>query len=164
MPSTRELCEARQIPVTDAYPAPYYIASMCDGDLWPSAQLSASEADMIRSYIEFICTDFYGRASFEDFVQRWSGKHKPYALIAGHNTVTFLKRAGDDWAYRRCSWRTGPQFFPQPRTGSGRTVDLPTLLDVVLCGYGSLDEPRPNPKWEAWKAANPEVFATCPAA
>jgi len=146
-----------------------YIASVCSDDedieakgwsLWNSAPLTAHEADMIRSYIEFVCTGFYGRDSFDDFVDRWTPEEaKPYPVIAGHNTVTFLKRADDDWAYRRNTFTRGPRFFPQPSSGNGRKVDLLTLLDVVICGYSSLDKPQPNSEWEVWKAAHPEVFA-----
>jgi len=166
VPTTRELCEARQIPVTSSHPRWMYIASVCSDEedieekhpwsLWDSVPLTAHDADMIRSYIEYVCTGFYGRDSFEDFVDRWTpDKAKPYAVIGGHNTIVFLKRGDNDWAYRQSTWNRGPTFMPQPATGDGEPLDLPALLDRIVTHNGLLDKKD----WTAWKAARPEAFA-----
>lgn len=161
MPSTRELCEARQIPVTGLSSRYWYVAAVCDErdfPQWSSAPLTALDVEMIRSYIEYTIGRMYNHGeTFDGFVKRWSGPAAPCAAISGHNTITFLKRADDDWGYSRYTWTSGPPFFPQPTSGHGPKLGLPALLDHV-CGYGSLDKPEPDKKWEAWKAAHPEVF------
>lgn len=136
------------VPVTDDIPAILYIASLTKS----SVEVTPKEADMLRSYIEYKCETFYG-LSFDRFVARWSMSGKPFAAIAGHNTVTFLKRSATDWAYRRVSWRNGPWFFPQPATGDGKPLTLSALLDRIETFAG-----EPTEKWTRWKAEHPRVF------
>lgn len=156
MPTTRELCEARQIPVTGLSSSYWYIAAVCDEPdfpQWSSAPLTARDVEMIRSYVEYTIGRMYRFGeTFDGFVARWSGPAAPYAAISGHNTVTFLKRTDDDWAYNRYTWTGGVPFYPQPASGDGRPVRLPELLDHIT-GSGTLDEPDPSLGWTAWKAA-----------
>lgn len=142
-----------------------WIASICDrGQLDGATEPDRDEVAMIRSYIEFMCLDFYGMP-FDQFVERWSSEgSKPYAAISGHNTVTFLRRARGDWAYQRFTWRSGPPWVPmryqdrEPRPEVRLT--LAELLDRINAYGNSIMDAdyRRNPRWDAWKAAHPEVF------
>jgi hypothetical protein len=144
-----EDCRELLVPIQGRW---LYIAEICDSETWGATEPDRDEVEMLRSYIDFMCgPGFYG-LSFDAFVERWTPEGaKPYALVGGHNTVSFLRRSRDDWAYRRYTWTQGHYWVPgwdQPR------IALPALLDRVNTLYGD----TPMEKWQAWKAEHSELF------
>ncbi len=145
-----EHLEELLIPVTGKDGGYFYIL-LVDSK---SEVITAAEAQIIRSYIEYICgPKFYGAASLEQFIARHSGPAQPYAAIGGHNTVTLLKRSDYDWRHNCHTWRVGPRYMPHPETGYGEALSLLRLLDHIETTCGEVSS-----KWIEWKRDNPEIF------
>lgn len=117
------------------------------------------EVRQIRSYIEFKATSFYN--------DTWAKKILEDALpvCGGHNTVIFGKypetpaegSSWTGWGYRRMTWETGTWPHAYQSRGAKNLPDHPlTLVETIDHCEGFGDEP--SPKWEAWKAAHPEIF------
>jgi hypothetical protein len=139
-PTTHQNVLDQRIPI-DCFNPGWHYAICVDRE---SAAITDVEATMLRSYLDYMCEDFYG-SPFAELLARWN-RAAPYLAIPGHNTVTFRKREDGDWGYRRMTWDRGPLFYPQPSSGHGERMDLAELLDHLNCHYS---------KWEAWKTAHP---------
>lgn len=161
-PEARRIEQEFQVPTSDSlWPQYFWIACVVvparsyDRHVVPTDV----EIKQIRSYIEFKVTSFYR----EGFAQQVLEDALP--ICAGHNTVILGKYPETaengskmtGWGYRRMSWETAS--WPHAYQGRG-TVNVPehglTLVEVLdHCeGYD-----RPSEKWEAWKAAHPDLFA-----
>jgi len=109
-------------------------------------------------------------ASFlEEYISYWYNatwkarmRERPFDIDGGANGTVFRKWGADDWGHRKVSWRSGPMFVPESprcreheRQGSALgPLTLAALLDRIRQhGTG-----EPNKRWEAWKAAHPDVF------
>jgi len=118
------------------------------------------EVVQIASYIDFKLTSFYN----ESCAART--KERALPVVAGHNTVTFVKLPAEQregwsesavgWGYRRTSWQTAS--WPHGYPGSAKQVALPLTLLQVLDKIEDFGSSGVSPKWTAWKAEHADVF------
>jgi len=141
-----------RIAVASSHPSWCFLVSF---DRESEARPTDAEAAMLRSFLDEYKDHWYGDGSY-----RRQMEARPLDVDGGANGVIFHKWGPDDWGYRRRSYERGYLFSVVPPALRGRYKDgipgplsLPALLDRI---NGWTD--RPAPRWEAWKAAHPEVF------
>lgn len=134
---------ALRIPVTCFKPDKYYLVTF---DRESAERPTDREARIIASYIDFQAERWLSRRRQQERDQRL------FDIEPGHNTETLHKRGPDQWAYRRWSWTQGYLFLP-PWDDPAAQLGLVPLLDRMK-GHTT----GPNPEWEAWKSAHPDVF------
>lgn len=158
-PEVRRIEEEFKVPVAGSlWPGLIWIACVAVGKL-AGEMPTDEEAAQVASYIDYTLATVYNEG-FADQIRRL-----PLPLCGGHNTTIFVKHPMEradggsfvGWGYRRTSWHTGS--WPHTYQHRKDVKDLPgplTLRQVLdkVCGWSD----SPNPKWEAWKAARPEVF------
>lgn len=144
----RHIEETFKVPVEDSLlPYGFWLACVAvpehDGLVPDDA-----EAAQIASYIDFVLSTLYN----EGYASLVRARALP--VCGGHNTAVFVKRA-DGWGYRRRSWHTGS--WPHAYRGREGAPTEPLSLVAILDKITAFGE-KPNPKWDAWKAAHSEVF------
>lgn len=135
----RAAAEAAGVPVASFKPSRCWIASLDAA----SAAVTARELAQVRAFIAYLCSRYS-----EPTRGRLLGQ--PLPAYGGHVTVTLLKRGAGRWAYRRWTWRSGPDYVPEPHEPG---MDLVSVLDRSQTFGGDIAS-----AWLEWKAAHPGVF------
>lgn len=144
---------AHRIAVTSSHPMWRFLVAF---DRESEARPTDAETAMLVSFLDEYKHHWYNPGFLSKLAE------KPLDVDGGANGVIFHKWAGDDWGYRRQSYTIGNLWtvaWPSQRDGReyGRLAGPLSLTELMdrINGHGD----DPNPRWEAWKAAHPEVFA-----
>lgn len=141
-----ELAAEHRVPIEGDY---YWIVNLDARCI----EITPAEMTLVRGYTEMIVSTFY-REPF-----RSQALEDPIGCkVSGHNTVTLLKRADGDWAYRRHTWTQGPRYMPPgnvPEYDRFWPMDLPTLLRrIETSSWGVDDAARASVRWMEWSAGD----------
>lgn len=146
---------ALRIAVTGSHPGWQFLVAF---DRESEARPTDAEARMLTSFLDEYKDHWYN--------ERWIAKmaERPLDVDGGANGVVFHKFGPDDWGYRRHSYTQGwpwsviwPSFRNRAEyadVANKGPFSLVELMDRIR-GFG---DDHPNPRWEAWKAAHPDVF------
>ncbi len=145
---------AHRIAVTCSHPGWRFLVAF---DRASDARPTDYETALLRSFLDQYKDHWYGGNGYQQRMEE-----RPLDVDGGANGVVFHKWGEDDWGYRRQSYERGYLFTVVPPSmrdryadGWGGPLSLRALMDRIH-QHGS-DEP--SERWEAWKAAHPEVFA-----
>lgn len=151
---------------THLWPGIFWIACVVIADDSPLQQYAMptdKEVWQIRSYIDY---------KLSMFSEPTSSRLREAALPAdgGHNTIVFCKYpdapaagmipSACGWGYRMQTWREGgawPHSYGLTEAERDKLSQLPLTL-VQAMDHREAFTDKPNPKWEAWKAAHPSAF------
>ena len=134
--------------ITTAYPRWCYVTAVVAGGSWDGQDPTEDELRIIASFHE----EYVERTYYNSFKAEMRRKH-PFDIDGGANSRLLIKYPSGGWGYRHSSWQDGPTFAPSV---SEPALTLLECLDREQ-RYGAT---KPNPTWEAWKAAHPDVFQT----
>lgn len=140
-----DLAVQLRVPIlTSPHPRWRYVVGIVVDDLWNGHPPTGDEIRAIGSFAEEYRVRWYN----ETWIARMA-EFAPYDIDGGANSVYFTKYHHGGWAYERYSWRHGAV--------PGSSEPPMSLLAVMdRCHeFGG----EPNPRWEAWKAEHPDVFA-----
>lgn len=145
---------APRIAVTSSHPGWAFLVAF---DRESEARPTDAEAAMLRSYLDDYIGHWYNAS--------YKAKLAKRALDAdgGANGVVFHKWGEDDWGYRRQSFELGWLFSVVPpacrdREDPSRWNTGPLSLSALMDRMHQHGLAEPSERWEAWKAAHPEVF------
>jgi hypothetical protein len=145
---------ALRIAVTSSHPTWAYLVAF---DRESEERPTDAEAALLASFLDEYKAHWYGDGPYRRRMQA-----RPLDVDGGANGVIFHKWAADDWGYRRHSYERGHLFSVVPPALRGEYSDgIPgplSLLALMDRINGWTD--GPSPRWEAWKAAHPDVFRT----
>lgn len=145
---------ALRIPaIPSIYPDVDYLIALCINDdpetpLFHGLRPDDGEAALLQSVIGYI------RGQYREGYVAQQFDPKPYDVDPGRNTITFIKRGENDWAYRHDTWTIGPVLVPALHLGQ-EPLGLRALLDKIN-SWGA--DGAVSPKWAAWQASHPDVF------
>ncbi len=146
------------VPVDSFNPGTYWIACFDEVSHMPTD----AEIRVLRSYIEYVLTHQY-TAEHRDTVLVRPGLPRS----SGHNTHIFRKgirwdkalHFNEGWAYRRASWRQGPQYVPERSEPNWRPLSLVEAIDRMHTYDGKLGGQGVRWEWTKWKVEHASVFA-----